>query len=129
MNTPPHISAPQRDALYALIVSRLTGLADVYTAIEAENWVEAERLSAEFSAYLRLIQDLGWGEHGTEAVLTTPPDLLRHALIQLQECAEIEDRAEAEERKELAEHENQNQLVRKLCAEQLADLEVRDREA
>jgi hypothetical protein len=120
---PPHISAEERDALYALIVSRLTGLPDVLLAIEAEDWVASERLSVEFAAYLRLLQDLGWGDEGTGAVLTTPPDLLRRALLQLKECAEMEDRGEAEERKELAEHENRNQLVRKVCAQHLADLE------
>lgn len=74
MYTPPHITAPERDALYSLIVSRLTGLSDLNLAIEAEDWVAADRLSLEFAPYLRLLQDLGWGDRGTGAVMTTPPE-------------------------------------------------------
>ncbi|MDX6633909.1 MAG: hypothetical protein QOF06_112 [Solirubrobacterales bacterium] len=61
MTTPQILTPDERDALYRSLIVRLTGINDVYIAIEAEDWDLAERLSREFSDLLRLAQDLGLG--------------------------------------------------------------------
>lgn len=120
MSTPLSITASERDALYRLIVPRLTGIGDVYTAIEAEDFDAADRLSSEFADYLRLLhEDLRWGACGDRVELKTPPDVLQRALSRLKERAELEHQEEAEEREELAEHAHQNQLVRDICSQLL----------
>ncbi len=120
MRTPPTISASARDALYQLIVVRLTGIRDVDTAIEDEDFEAADRLSSEFSDYLRLLHDdLGWGDHGETVELKTPPDVLERALSRLRERAEDEHRQEAKERDELTEHARENELVRETCSQLL----------
>jgi hypothetical protein len=124
MPKPPHLNPSERNALYSLIVARLTGINDVYDAIAREDWVSADRLTGEFSDYLSFIQDLGWGEHGTGVELSADPNVLRRVLERLLERAEVEDKDEAEERKEIAEHAERNRLVRVVCTEQLKRLET-----
>lgn len=126
MTTPPTLNPSERDALYGSIIVRLTGISDIYTAIEAEDWDEAERLSREFSDLLRLVQDLGWGDESREAVLTAPPEVLRGALSRLQERAHTVESEEAAEREELAMQEKRTQLLRDVCAQQLAGLGTSD---
>lgn len=132
MTTPQILTPDERDALYRNLIVRLTGINDVYIAIEAENWDLAERLSREFSDLLRLAQDLGWGEESRETVLTAPPEVLRGALSRLQERAKTAERDEAAEREELAAQGHQNQLLQDVCSRQLAGLGTnskdRDRE-
>jgi hypothetical protein len=123
MTTLPTLSPAERDALYYGILIRLTGINDVYGAIERGDFVAADRLSGEFSALLRVVQDLGWGNEGTEVVLTAPPDVVKRALGVLKERAENEDREEAEERKELAARAEGNRILREACARQIAALE------
>lgn len=120
-NLPP-LSPAERDALYHGILVRLTGINDVYTAIERGDFVAAERLGGEFSALLRVVQDLGWGNEGSEAVLTAPPDVVERALTVLKERAESEEREEAEEREELSAREEGNRILREVCARQIAAL-------
>ncbi len=124
MTTPLTLSPLERDALYQSIVAQLTGIDYIYTAIEKQEFETADKLSREFSDLLRLIQDLGWGDRGTQAVLTAPPDVLHRALSLLREKAETEDREEAAEREELAARGERNQIVRKVCARQIAGLQV-----
>lgn len=60
---PMTINPEQRDALYASIIVRLTGINDVYLAVEEGEFEVADRLSSEFADYLRLLHDdLGWGD-------------------------------------------------------------------
>jgi hypothetical protein len=124
MSTLPTISPQERDALYQLILTRLTGINDVYQAIEAEDFDAADRLSSEFADYLRLLhEDLGWGQRNEAIELKTPPDVLRRALSRLRERAEIEDREELEERDELAKQALRNQLIREACSHLLEELD------
>jgi hypothetical protein len=116
---PPHLSSSERDALYEAIVVRLTGIDTVHSALEQEDWVEADRLASEFSDLLRLIQDLGWGERGTSALLSTPPDVLRRALSQLKEQAEIAEREEEEEQDEIVRRRDRAQVVVEVCSRHL----------
>jgi hypothetical protein len=122
MTTPQILTPDERDALYRNVIVRLTGINDVYIAIEAEDWDLAERLSREFSDLLRLAQDLGWGDERREAELTAPPNVLRGALSRLRERAETVEREEAAERKELAAQGKRNELLRDVCSRQLAGL-------
>lgn len=79
------ISREERDALYHRIIVRMSGINDVYRAIEEEDWEAAQRLGQEFSDLLRLIcEDLEWGEgEGEEFKLNTPPDVLLRAAAAL----------------------------------------------
>ncbi|HEV2789892.1 MAG TPA: hypothetical protein VGV69_01165 [Solirubrobacterales bacterium] len=94
MPTSITISAEERDLLYGRIVIRLTGIDDVYRAVEGGDWEAAQRLGQEFSDLLRLVcADLGWGETAPEALtLTTPADVLHRAATSLRDWA-AEDRA------------------------------------
>lgn len=123
MKTPRHLNAAERDALYSLIVARLTGIDDVYLAVEREEWDVADRLAGEFSDFLRFLQDLGWGNHGKAAELSAGADVLRRCFRRLLERAEVEDRDEAKVRDEQAEHANRNQLVRQVCTKHLEHLD------
>jgi len=118
------LSPNERDALYFMILAQMTGIDYVYTAIEKQEFEIADKLSREFSDLLRLIQDLGWGDSGTEEVaLTAPPDVLYRALSLLKEKAETEAGDEAVEREELAAQGRRNQTVREVCAREIAALE------
>ncbi|HKH64238.1 MAG TPA: hypothetical protein VKA35_02125 [Solirubrobacterales bacterium] len=118
---PPHLNSDERNALYKSIVVRLSGIGDVLIAIEKEDWAAADRLAMEFSALLQLVVDLGWGDEGTGAVLSTPRPVLQRALTVLNKQAE--DTEESEMRAELAAQAEHNQLVRQVCVRRLADLD------
>jgi hypothetical protein len=60
------ITAAERDALYEQIAVRLSGIDDVWMAVEAEDYPKAERVAREFSDDLRLILQ-------TQRVLETWP--------------------------------------------------------
>ncbi len=126
MTKPLILNADERNALYRTIVARLSGIDYVYTAIEAEDWETADSLSREFSDLLRLIQDLGWGDDGTQAVLSTPPDVLYRALSGLKERAEIERREEKEEQDILSRRLDRVELVREVCEQQLATIAAQE---
>lgn len=91
---PITLSAEHRDALYDLILIRLSGLGDLWPMIEREDFQEADRLGREFADALRLVlDDLGWGEHGTVVTLTLPPAELTRTFARLREHAERSRRA------------------------------------
>lgn len=97
------LSAEQRDALYDLILDRLSGLGDLWLLIELEEYATADRLGREFSDDLRLIlDDLGWGGSGGSVTLTLPPADLRRIFSTLREHAisakATREQEEAEER-------------------------------
>lgn len=118
------INPEQRDALYASIIVRLTGINDVYLAVEEGEFEVADRLSSEFADYLRLLHDdLGWGDRTKSSVeLTSPTDVLERALRRLRERAEIEGSEDATERVELQEQETQVRLVQETCDQLLSSL-------
>lgn len=73
------ITSDQRDALYEQVRTHLSGLGDVFTAMERNSdFATAQRLGKEFSEDMRLLEDLGWHEdNGTSQVeLTMPPEEL-----------------------------------------------------
>lgn len=118
------ISAAHRDALYDHILNRLSGINDVWTAVEAKDYERADRLGWEYSDALRLIlEDLGWGDGpGRSIHLNAPPDVLRRIFAQLQAHA-VEERAlHGDEWAEAREPEEQNRLVSEASELVLAEL-------
>lgn len=74
------ITAGQRDAVYDLVLDRLSGIGAVWLAASAEDFELAERLSREYSDELSVVlDDLGWGDgpDGTEIELRADPAVLR----------------------------------------------------
>jgi hypothetical protein len=117
------ITAAERDALYEQLAVRLSGIDDVWMAVEAEDYARAERVAREFSDDMRLIDDLGWGPHGAEPLeLTTPPDILRRVCTRLQGGAEAQREMEEEERAEARLREEQTQRVLETCRRVLGEL-------
>jgi hypothetical protein len=118
------ISAEERDALYSRLVICLTGIDDVYTAVQEENWGQAQNLGEEFSDLLRLAcSDLGWGDGQEEAYpLQTPPEVLRRAVTILREAAG-KDRAHfEEERDKVSEEVDEARHLEEICERILAGL-------
>jgi hypothetical protein len=118
------ITADQRDALYEVVFLHLSGIEAVVFAAAQRNFEEADRLGRAFSDDLLLVlDDLGWGEHGGSVELKSSPDVLRRVLERVRDVAEAEDRDEAEERAELAEHQRRNRLVQETCSRVLRALD------
>jgi hypothetical protein len=59
---PVTISRAQRDAIYELVVTHLTGIGDVWLCLERRDFSEARTMGRAFAEDLRLLEDLGWGE-------------------------------------------------------------------
>jgi hypothetical protein len=83
------ITAAQRDALCDQIFDRLSGIEDIELAVRAGRPETAERLAREYTDDLRLlVNDLGLGVGDAETIeLTSPPRVLRRALIRLRDLA------------------------------------------
>ena len=90
----PTITTEQRDALYAEIIARLSGIGDVLTVIERGEFDKAQLLADEFGDYLRLLaDDLGWGEIPSGTIeLSSPADLIQRAAKRLRAMAQAGDR-------------------------------------
>jgi hypothetical protein len=100
------ITTEQRDAIYDLLLGRLTFLPDLLKAVEQEDFETARRLAREFTEDFRLLEDLGWGpDERPEVSLTIPagnlPPILERLRSEAQgglsESAEERDSREAEE--------------------------------
>lgn len=119
------ISAAHRDALYEHIVYRLSGIADLYQAVEEEDFARANRLGWEYSDFLRFVlDDLQWGDGpGRSIELTSPPDVLERVLKHLRELAIGLQEDEAEEQAEMRRHEERNELVIEACDQALGELD------
>ena len=119
------ITAAERDALYEQIVVRLSGIDEVWMAVEAEDYAQAERVGREFSDNLRLIlDDLGWGNGSGEPLeLATPPDVLQRVCTRIQGSAEAQRRMEEEERARGQEREEQTRRVLETCRRVLGELD------
>ncbi len=122
-----HLSAAQRDALYDLIYVRLSGISDVWLAVEAEDYETAGRLAQEYSDDLRLVlNDLGWDDGiGRTIELTTPPDVLRRVLNRMQDSAAGQRASEEREWSRSREMEERSRLVIEACQTVLAGLDER----
>jgi hypothetical protein len=117
------ITAAERDALYEHIYMRLSGIGDVWLAVEAEDFETAERLGRDFSDDLRLVlDDLGWGEGGGGLELRTPPDVLRRVFRRVSAAAEAERAGEERERLEVHAREQQAAQMIETCRRVLAEL-------
>lgn len=73
------LTRDQREAIYQAVRTHLVGLSDVFTLLERQDDVPAaEKLAREFADDFRLLEDLGWHEHGSsgQVELTMPhPEL------------------------------------------------------
>lgn len=111
------ITAQQRDLLYDRLLLRLSGIDDVWIAVENGRLEEAERLGREFSDELRILDDLGWGEHQGDGPveLRTPPEVVRRVVKRIAARAEAEHADEQKERVAIEEAEEERRLVREAC--------------
>ena len=93
---PVTISAKQRDALYTQVLDHLSGIGDLWLAIDAGDFRQADALGHAFVDDLRLLlDDLGWPDRTDlpadgRVELTMPPGDLRRVLGRLRdEAAEM----------------------------------------
>ena len=86
---PVTISRAQRDAIYELVVTHLTGIGDVWMSVDRREFATAKRLGRAFLEDLRLLEDLGWADtiDRETVALTVPPDELTRTLAQLHKDA------------------------------------------
>lgn len=85
------ITSDQRDALYEQVRTHLSGLSDVFTAMERNgDFATAKRLGKEFAEDMRLLEDLGWHEDNgrSQVELTMPSEELTALLRRLRDEAE-----------------------------------------
>jgi hypothetical protein len=68
------ITREQRDAIYEVVMNRLSGIEDVWMALEQPDFATAKRLGRLFAEDLRLLEDLGWSDRidGETVELTLP---------------------------------------------------------
>jgi hypothetical protein len=59
---PVTITRVQRDAIYELVITRLTAIGDVWMSIKRREFADAKKMGREFAEDLRLLEDLGWAE-------------------------------------------------------------------
>jgi hypothetical protein len=86
---PVTITRVQRDAVYELVITRLTAIGDVWLSIQRREFADAKKMGREFAEDLRLLEDLGWAETIDRDIvsLTQPPEELTSALARLHEEA------------------------------------------
>jgi hypothetical protein len=53
------ITREQHDAIYRVVIGRLSGIDDVWVAIDKRDFATAKRLGKAFAEDLRLLDDLG----------------------------------------------------------------------
>jgi hypothetical protein len=118
------ITAEERDALYEQVLVHLSGIGDVWMAVEAEDYQEADRLGREFSDDLLLVlDDLGWGSNSVETItLRTAPQVLRRVLERLRRIAAEQQKLEEEERAEAERAAGRTRVVTAVCERVLAGL-------
>lgn len=122
------ITTEQRDALYESILDHLSGIGDLWLAIESDNYDRADRLGREFADDLRFVLDnLGFGDgsSGESIELTTPADVLTRVLRRLEEQAESAEREAERESAAARAEQDRNRLVRETCRQLLSAMEGR----
>jgi hypothetical protein len=119
------ISAAHRDALYEDLLDQFSGIGDLWTVIEREDFDTATRLGRNFSDNLRLIlADLGWGDGpGRSVELTAPPEVLERVFSRLRDTAASVRASEEPEWAAARDREERNRLVAEVCATVLENLE------
>jgi hypothetical protein len=119
------ITKEQRDVIYDHILSRISGIGDIWLAVGAKNYEDAQRLGREYGDDLRLMDDLGWGEGAYGSIeLTTAPDVLRRALSRVHDSATSHTASKEDELLELREMEESNRVAVEVCRAVLADLDA-----
>lgn len=111
------ISGEERNLFFTQIVDRLTGIGDVYLAVEHQDWGTAQRVGQEFADFLRfLCEDIGWDERDDETfVLSSPADLLRRVIGLLHRMASIDREAHERERDEAGEDAAEAKQLQEAC--------------
>ena len=86
---PVIITRAQRDAVYELVITRLTAIGDVWLSIKRGEFADARQMGREFAEDLRLLEDLGWAEtiDRETASLTQPLQELTRTLARLHKDA------------------------------------------
>jgi hypothetical protein len=86
---PVTITRVQRDAIYELVITRLTAIGDVWMSIKRREFADAKKMGREFAEDLRLLEDLGWAEtiDRDTVSLTQPLEELSSALGRLHQDA------------------------------------------
>jgi hypothetical protein len=118
------IDPEQRNAIYELVRNHLSGLGDVYMAMERRgDFATAERLGIEFADDFRLLRDIGWcpRDYRRRFVLTMPAHELKVVLRRLKgEAEHLLLGSEREADTEEAELTRRFQLGYQACEELLA---------
>ena len=83
------ITRAQRDAIYEVVVTHLTGIGDVWMSADRREFATAKRLGRAFAEDLRLLEDLGWADtiDRETVALTVLPDELTRTLARLHKDA------------------------------------------
>jgi hypothetical protein len=79
------VTREQRDAIYEVVINHLSGIEDVWMAVERREFASAKRLGRLFAEDVRLLEDLGWSDRiDRETVeLTLPADELTRTITRL----------------------------------------------
>lgn len=96
------VTRVESDALRDQALARLSGVDDVFHAVQAGDFVTAERLGIEFLDLLTLLGQLGWKDVGGEGDvgLEMPAEQLRRLFRRLLADAESLCKAEEQEASE-----------------------------
>lgn len=122
------IDREQRSGLYEAICNHLSGLGDVWLALEVEEDAERARtICAEFVEDVRLLRDLGWGRDvdAREFRLTMSPEALARVLARLRREAEealTRSSEDLEAREREAATERRFRVAASTCVSLLAEL-------
>ena len=86
---PVTITRVQRDAIYELVITRLTAIGDVWLSIKLGEFADAKKMGREFAEDLRVAGGSRLGrDHDCDTVsLTQPPQELTSALARLHKDA------------------------------------------
>jgi hypothetical protein len=115
------VSLEERDALYEQVLDHLSGIGDLWAAIQREDFATADRLGREFGDDLRLVEDLGWGDGPAAKTieLTMPAEQLHRIFTRLRADAEglrhSAEREEAEAEAETQEYRQRAARVTEAC--------------
>lgn len=102
------VTCDESDALRVQALARLSGIDDVFHAVESRDFATAERLGVEFLDLLTLLGQLGWQEVGGEdrQRLEMPAEQLRRLfhrlLIDAEELHKAAEREASEAWQDLA---------------------------
>lgn len=82
---PLTITRAERDAIYEIVIPRLTAIGDVWLCVKRGEFADAKKMGREFAEELRLLEDLGWSEtiDRDTVMLTVPADELARTVARL----------------------------------------------